>query len=135
MGWPIAMGAYKVILTEMEVGRVNWSNLQAIQTLRQQYAQRCISKAGASAGASGPPPPSGPHKGNGQKFVEKSGTMPCLAYQTKTCTFAHDHTQATVRYRHICAYCITATGRPFPHPESDCRRQKVPQGANAAPNV
>ena len=40
LGWPIARGDYEVILTEMEAGRVSWANLQAIQGLREQYAQR-----------------------------------------------------------------------------------------------
>ena len=56
LGWPIASGVYKVILTEMEAGRFSWTNLRALQALQQQYAQRCITKAVASAGASDPAP-------------------------------------------------------------------------------
>ena len=42
LGWPIARGAYKVILTEMEAGRVSWSNLQAIQALRHNMRKGAL---------------------------------------------------------------------------------------------
>ena len=89
LGWPIARGAYKVILTEMEAGRVAWTDMQGIQELRQQYAQRCITKANSAAGASGPAPPGGPHKGNAVRQADKGGNMPCPAYQSKSYKCGH----------------------------------------------
>ena len=73
LGWPIACEAYKIILTEMEAGTLNWANLQAIQALIQQYALMCITKAVASPGASGATPPGGLNRGNSSKFAEKWG--------------------------------------------------------------
>ena len=65
----MARGAYKVVLTEMEAGLVDWENLEAVQSLRRQYAQRCINKpaknqSGSASGAS-----NGPFKpGNTKKW-------------------------------------------------------------------
>ena len=106
-GWAGARGAYKVIMTEMEAGRVSWEELNTIQDLRRQYAQRFISKPATGYSPTGPS--NGPLKGNSLKQADKGNRLACPAYQTASCTHSADHTVNGVRYRHICAYCLAVT--------------------------
>ena len=115
-----------MVLTEMEAGLVDWENLEAVQALRRQYAQRCIAKAPQNVSASASGAPSGPYKpGNFKNTENKSHrSMPCPSYQTLSCTNTNDHSHGSVRYRHICAYCWAVLNKPFPHPETECKRKK-----------
>ena len=124
LGWAVARGAYKVVLTEMEAGLVDWENLEAVQSLRRQYAQRCITKPAQNGSASGPP--SGPFKSGNSKNGDNKlyRSMPCPSYQAVSCTNPSDHSHGSVHYRHICAYCWAVLNKPFPHPEAECKRKK-----------
>ena len=133
LGRAVARGAYKVVLTEMEAGLVDWENLEAVQSLRRQYAQRCIHKPAQNGPASGPP--NGPFKSGNSKNGENKQhkTMPCPSYQTVSCTSSNDHTHGSVHYRHICAYCWAVLYKSFPHPEAECKTMKgkpVPHAKN-----
>ena len=82
LGWAVTRGAYKVVLTKMEAGLVDWENLEAVQSLRRQYAQRCINKPAQNGSASGPP--SGPFKSGNSKmgkinFIRQFYAVPQLS--------------------------------------------------------
>ena len=88
--WAVARGAYKVVLTGMEAGLVDWENLEAVQSLRRQYAQRCINKPVQNGSASGPP--NGPFKSGNSKTGDNKlhKTMSCTSYQTLSCNSSND---------------------------------------------
>ena len=48
LGWPMAKGSYKVLMTEMEATELFWDNLLGVQAVRQQYAQRNVRPAFSS---------------------------------------------------------------------------------------
>ena len=128
MGWPVAKGAFKVILCEMEAGRLTWEDLPAVQALRSQYAQRHVAKAALHN-----PPQSHPNshsnQGNAPSQPSKPNDRhnpraPCPKFQLGTCPLPSDHTHAGLYYRHICAFCLAVVGRAYPHPEQECLRKK-----------
>ena len=126
LGWPTAKGAYKVVLVEMEAGLVNWSDIDSIQEIRRQYAQRHIARPNiASTTATIPSFNGNPRPGQKRYQNEKSDKkVVCTAFQNNNCPHIHDHITQGVPYRHICAYCYGLLAKPFPHSESECLRKK-----------
>ena len=59
LGWHTARGSYKVLMTEIEAQTLDWDDLEGVQAIDRQYAQRNVSR----------PPMSGNRFGS--SFVKK----------------------------------------------------------------
>ena len=121
LGWPVAKGSYKVLMTEMETTELSWDDLGAVQSLRQQYTQRNLR----------PNPPNGNSHSSKSTFAGVKKV--CPHYQTGTCAMDSDHKTGNIHYRHICAYCFNTISKPFPHREQECRRKKGQMSQSTGP--
>ena len=44
----------------------------------------------------------------------------CLYFNKGSCTYSKTHDTKGTTYKHICSGCFAASGRTFPHPETEC---------------
>ena len=68
LGWHLAKGSYKVLMAEMESSSLDWGDLEGVQALRRQYAQRNVNRPA----------------GNNSRFNYPQ-------YQTGMCPHENDH--------------------------------------------
>lgn len=110
--WEGVRNAHGIILAQMEMGRLEWENREKILELRRTYAQRADVPATTGSKRQPPTRPS---------YTE--GPVFCLAFQDGQCSHTGDHDTSRGNVKHICAYCLKATGHAYPHPEKKCRRK------------
>ena len=100
LGWHTARGSYKVLMTEIEAQTLDWDDLEGVQGIRRQYAQRNVNRP----------------QGTGNKFASnfvKKIVRP--AFQNGTCPHEGDHKSENQFFRHICAFCFNTVSKPFLH--------------------
>ena len=108
--WMSVRNFYRVIASSIEMMRFDWGDMDRIQALRVQYAQR-----GSNPG------------NNRQQNRELDNSLfPCMLYQRGECHESTDHGRA----KHICAFCYKVRRIGFPHPEGQCRRKAFLNGRN-----
>ena len=122
LGWQTAKGSYKVLLTQIESTSLTWENINEIQALRHQFAQRSIMKQPSHVAHVAP---SAPLHNYGPRNVRR---VLCNRFQNNTCAHETDHSADGVRYRHICAYCFHQLGKTFPHKECECQNKRRGRG-------
>ena len=89
LGWAVAKGAYKVIPVEIEGGLLDWSDMEKVQSLRSQYAERQIGKTTTHTNSQINLDMQTQKKVNVKK---RARTSPCTYFQTGTCHHDRDHT-------------------------------------------
>jgi len=110
VSWHVARGAHAVVLQEVEKGRAEWKNSDAIDKLRSQYMRRSSIKHSTP-----------------KKATDKAGTATrriCNKFNAGDCAHAGDHVWENTNFRHICAYCYKSEKKAFPHAETECRRKR-----------
>ena len=106
--WMSVRNFYRVIASSIEMMRFDWGDMDRIQALRVQYAQR-----GSNPG------------NNRQQNRELDNSLfPCMLYQRGECHESTDHGRA----KHICVFCYNVRRIGFPHPEGQCRRKAFLNG-------
>lgn len=116
--WEATRNCHGIILAQMEMGRLSWEDSDQLHELRRIYAQKAPSTTSA------------PHKRSGGK----DGPLFCVPFQEGKCTQQEDHDTARGLVKHICAFCLKATGSVYPHPEFKCRRKMWQKGHIQAKN-
>ena len=115
-GWQAAKGAHLVVMTKMEEGLVNWSDLKKVNKVRKTYVR-----------AAGNSPNSGNmdnNSHNNKKNIRKPSSMPCKDFQEGKCSKHQDHEVGLITHKHICAYCLYTLNRMYGHPENMCNNKK-----------
>ena len=114
--WSNAMGFYKIIGQEVELGTLKWDDSDAIREYRMQYSRALFpEKKQESKDNSKPTPRQAPQ-----------GMKCCAAYQKHTCEQQRDHQP----YTHACAYCFRSCSALCRHPENDCYRKLSDEAKN-----
>ena len=99
-GWSSAKGSHAVLLCKME-NKINWSETQKIDRVRQVHAQRSSHNYHAKSKASKNP-------------------ITCKFFQKGSCHQKTDHEINGQMYLHVCQNCFQQ-GKSHPHPAKDCR--------------
>ena len=109
--WDVAKASHVVLLCRMEQEDVkNYMQVEQIGRIRRANAQRHV--IGSSSNQ------------NSKSQVHRTNrSNPCLYFNKGTCTHATTHDTKGITYKHICSACFTASGRTFPHPETECRKK------------
>ena len=110
---------YAIILQNIEQRRITWYDTSSIADLRRTYTQRSA------------PPQSQDRENRVVKYKSESNTpgpLYCWEYQDGRCRSNADHDTTRGFVRHVCAFCIRATGALFRHPESECNKKRSKNG-------
>ena len=108
---PAARNFHGILLNQMEMGRLTWDDHVEIESLRRNYAHRDLEAVATSTT-------------NKPKTTQR--TVYCVAYQKGTCSHTEDdHLSPRGNVKHVCAFCLKARGREYPHPENECRGKKA----------
>ena len=114
-GWQAAKGAHLVVMTKMEEGLVNWSDLKKVNKIRKTY----VRSAGSSNSGN-----TDNNSYNNKKATRKPSSMPCKDFQEGKCNKQQDHEVGLITHKHICAYCLYTLNRMYGHSESVCNNKK-----------
>lgn len=107
--WHTARGAFSVILTELEEGRLEWSSAEKIDSLLRLYTQK-VAPMSISNTDSQP--------------VNALVPVPCFNFNKAKCSALSDHVKNNRVLKHMCGYCWGTVKRAFPHAETDCQRKR-----------
>ena len=105
-------GAHALLLCRMEEGKVDWHMTEKIDRIRRAHAQKVVTNPSSQ----------------GKKSQINGQGTPCKFFQTGKCSHTSDHVTNGHSYKHICSHCF-GVGKPFPHPQKDCRNAKKGQDA------
>ena len=132
-----------VVLTAVEEGRADWTDLDGINTMRKQYLMNSLSSTASvshnrSSNSNTKGSFSGSSSSNSSNNFTSGGNsnsnvnsrrnkmnrhrLPCSKFNLGVCNLQSDHTDGDKPVSHICAYCFIH-GFQFPHSESSCRRK------------
>ena len=106
--WFTAKSAHKVLLIEMERGKISWKDVRLIHQMRARYTQRTI------------------YPGSGEKKLGKQA-VPCKFFNKGNCIYENDHVEGQILQRHACAFCFKVVKRFCFHSETNCNRKQVSQ--------
>ena len=113
--WEGVRNAHGIILAQIEMGGCNGRHTQ------NNGAEAHICQRASAAS------PQSSHNSSkrqaGTRHSHTEGPVFCLPYQDGACVYQGDHDTSRGSVRHICAYCLKATGHAYPHPEKKCRRK------------
>ena len=116
--WPNARALYQMIGVEVEQGTMEWTDTDAIREMRFTHSRvGCPEKEREKK------------ETQTQKPAPKQappGTRACVAYQTRSCEQANDHSP----FVHACSYCLKACNLLFRHAENDCIRRVTDAAKN-----
>ncbi len=116
--WVSLRNYHTILMSHFEMDRIYWGNMEAIQQLRQSYAQKYLQGAPVATRVDGRNDISGRSWSGGNNMTY------CMPYQQGACQLGEDHKPPRgFLARHICAFCIHETGRPYRHQEKECRRK------------
>jgi hypothetical protein len=111
--WANVRNFHGIVLSQMEMARLSWTDDDAIRNLRDTYVTRAPQLTAMHADS----------KGVNKRY--------CLMYQDGRCKqAASEHTSTRGAVHHICAFCYRATGNAYQHAEKDCIR-KVKSSKNS----
>ena len=88
--------AHAILLTNIEIDRLNWSETDKIDRIQRAHAQRHIADVQNSATCSV------------VKKVKNTGArngLSCKYFQDGTCKFTSHHRTACQYYSHVCEHC------------------------------
>ena len=105
-----AKACHAVVLTNMEVDRLNWADTDKINRIRRSHAQRHTSGAQTCASRS-------TVKKNKTSY-SKNGVI-CRYFQEGTCKYPTHHKTAGQFYRHACENCDGT------HTTKNCNQKNV----------
>ena len=108
--WPNVRNFYWIVGPHVENDRLKWT-VNRIQCLRVKHAQKHDI----------------PTKQLTPAARQTDKIRHCALYQKGQCTEKAEH----AGLKHVCPYCLRTIAAPYPHPESDCRRNK----ANKQPKI
>ena len=109
--WDAAKASHAVLLCRMEQRDIkNYMQVEKMDRIRPANAQ--IHVVGSSSIQNS--------KSQAQKTTRSN---PCFYFNKGSCTHTKTHDTKGTTYKHICSACFTASGRTFPHPESECRNK------------
>lgn len=117
--WYTTRYAYSVILTEIEEGRLSWSDQDSITDLFHRYTQKTISMPATISESSIP---------------NSTSPVPCYSYNKNKCSSLTDHSKNGRVYKHMCTYCWQSVKRAYQHPETECNRKKKADGTSKPPS-
>ena len=106
--WPSARNFYEQVGINVEMGMIKWTDDNAIEQLRMQYARTVFPVAKETKDYAKAPLVQAP-----------PNTRCCVAFQQKTCEQDRDHQP----FVHACAYCLKSKSVLCRHPEADCYRK------------
>ena len=123
-GWESIRGFHAVFLQQIEQGRMDWDS--DISSLKTQYLLAPLGKLSDKQAEPRRNQEVPRDRERDREYGEHPTTGPviCLPYQSGGCKAIgdqHESTRGTVR--HICAFCLKATGRFCHHPEDKCIRK------------
>ena len=116
--WSNARALYQMIGIEVEQGTMEWTDTDIIREMRFMHSRAVFpekEKEKKEQQAQKPAPKQAP-----------TGTRACVAYQTRACDQANDHSP----FVHACAYCLKACNLLFRHAENDCIRRVTDAAKN-----
>ena len=79
--WFTAKSAHKVLLIEMESGKISWKDARLINQMRARYTQRTI-------------------------FPGALQALPYNYYNKENCIYENDHMEGQILQRYACAFCF-----------------------------
>ena len=110
--WDAAKASHAVLLCRMEQGDVkNYTQVDKTDRIRRANAQRHVANFNQNVNQ------------NAKNYQKHVKVTPCLYFNKGTCTHMKSHETKGITYKHICVACYTASGRTFPHPETECRNK------------
>ena len=104
-----ARKAHAAVLQELERGKVDWENLEAIEKIKNRHTQIIVQ---VNKGTSGP----------------GIQTQCCQHFNKGQCRFDNEHMSNNTLYQHYCSYCWKETQKKYDHPMCRCLRIKNAQG-------
>ena len=104
-----ARRAHAAVLQELEQGKVNWGNLEAIEKIKNRHTQRIV-QVNKGASASG---------------VQ---IQCCQHFNKGQYRFDSEHMSNGTMYQHYCSYCWKEMQKKYDHPVCRCLRVKNAQG-------
>ena len=106
--WYTAKSAHKILLLEMERGKLTWKDNSRVHQIRARYTQWPIhpSQTDKKGGISKP-------------------AVPCKFYNNGNCIHEGEHMDGHVLQKHACAYCYRMVKRFCYHSESSCNRKQM----------
>ena len=106
--WYTAKSAHKILLLEMERGKVSWKGSNKVHQIRARYTQRPV------------------HPSQTEK---KGGTskpaVPCKFYNNGNCIHKGEDMDGHVLQKHACAYRYKMVKRFCYHSEASCNRKQM----------
>ena len=113
--WPLVRRSVQAALIEIERGNIEWTQIKKINDTRRWDLMMPVRR--------------GFTNGPATRTVGTRGVA-CQPFQTGGCPVqSSDHMSDKGAVKHICAYCMRAVGKEFPHPEKSCRRKRFDNGA------
>ena len=110
--WDAAKASHAVLLCRMEQGDVkNYMQVDKIDRIRRANAQRHVVNSNSNVTQ------------NAKMYQKNMKVTPCIYFNKGTCTHMKSHETKGTTYKHVCAACYMASGRTFPHPETECRNK------------
>ena len=107
--WPTVRSAHRLLLSELDFGRLSWTDTRACMDMKAHALQRILRIQSSSTAVKAP--------------VPEVITTPCPMYQSSSCAFPGEHTADGIKYAHCCAHCYKATGRQPIHTEANCKKK------------
>eukprot|EP00058_Branchiostoma_floridae_P003518 XP_002589006.1 hypothetical protein BRAFLDRAFT_87478 [Branchiostoma floridae] len=140
--WPVVHEMYASIMYSLEKGSFGWSDLDAIEGVRDRHYRTAgahqskhVSSSQSGARSHREPPVA--------MTTGLSGTRPryCGPYQNKTCNHSSDHWDRRWggQVKNICNMCLLVRNVEAKHPKADCRfndksfRDAPGDGVNSQP--
>ena len=97
--WTQVKGAHQVLLSNIEEGIVNWSDLKRCHKIRKECLLAAVNGSVSS------------------NVVTSVFTIPCKEYQQDKCSYQKTHQAGSVTHKHACAYCLYTHYRWYNHGE------------------
>jgi hypothetical protein len=114
VSWPAVRHFHEIVVHQMEMANLTWSDTDKIQELRTMYARDTVAN-NAYANNMGRP----------VQQARVAETRYCAPFQTNSCRHATDHDSGRGPVRHVCAFCMGKGRGFFNHGEFECRRKKM----------
>ena len=116
--WPAARFAHRVVLQAMENGRLDYSSTLELRQMRSMALTRATRRPTPAPAATAPAPR---QRQWASASAPSQPKRACTAFQKGDCPQQKSHQSSTGYLFHACAFCLTAVGRTYNHPESECR--------------
>ena len=118
--WPSVRFAHRVVLQALENGLTDYQALADLRQMRSIAITRATRRNTTPTAGSASAPYKPRQWSNNQNQQVK---RPCLPYQKGECGQTRNHQSGQGYVLHACAFCLSSVGRPYGHPESECRRK------------